>query len=787
MLRQVKGVIYSTNEPSGTALNDTLEIYKDLDELVVRGSFRIQKDGDSTLTGSNRLYRFAPVFKIRLGEDGQTQYYYNNVVVASESPIMTAVLNEDTAYQNTVQYHHLTLPRLSNGEFFQWTTETTNNEYVYRTPMPDGRFWALHDAQGDIDAVIPFEFTFKLINPGVGNGLLGDQKGMQITPRVIAYNSSGVADSDYLDDATVTFVELGVYRRSKGEAVETDTFKYRASTDSGRSELDLGQTLIGDRGATTYFGGIEVYDGSDWVSSSGWVTKDQSTPRTINQIPVEEVCAYHKRTKLIQQGTVIQNATFWTDQTPGARWKDIDDDKVYVALRYIERFTPATFDVTLFTVGRNFVDIDVYIDDKKGDVNSQFVKPSHNDINSVDFQNGRLDYLQSYHTRAAEIADAWDSDDVIDGATLEYYYTVNVDGVGVWANHQGQVAPANYKIVRKVYIAGLALADGDDTFTSPSGAQPLDNASLQTTIEKFQEHIAKLTNAKAAYTIIVSYSEVSTSTNLLDVYAGGRAAYSLRKLRADYTGAAINVRRTSPTSASQDIGFTASGDLDVGALSTFCGSGDGFVQTWYDQSGNGRNATQTSQTLQPKIFSSGFTLYVNSKPAVYFDGDYLDTASFAPNPDGAVNAAAVVQFDGVSTRQSAASQWGSSSGQQNFFFQMQEVVVGLRFGWRFSGATLSYVDQTQTATADTQYLMCGSFAQGSVQVLYDGVAGSLTNNPSGSQTPNNHGRVMRLGGLSTNTTQLMSGYIQEWVIWSNATAHTNSDIDDDINDYYSVY
>jgi hypothetical protein len=47
-------------------------------------------------------------------------------------------------------------------------------------------------------------------------------------------------------------------------------------------------------------------------------------------------------------------------------------------------------------------------------------------------------------------------------------------------------------------------------------------------------------------------------------------------------------------------------------------NGDGLVETWYDQSGNGRDVTQNSASLQPKIVSSGSLVTLNSKPAISF-------------------------------------------------------------------------------------------------------------------------------------------------------------------------
>jgi hypothetical protein len=96
----------------------------------------------------------------------------------------------------------------------------------------------------------------------------------------------------------------------------------------------------------------------------------------------------------------------------------------------------------------------------------------------------------------------------------------------------------------------------------------------------------------------------STPSYLLDIYGGAAAAYSLRKLSSTYSGNAIRVRRSSDN-AETNIGFNGSGNLDEATLTAFVGAGNGFVTTWYDQSGNGNNATQSTAANQPQIVSSG--------------------------------------------------------------------------------------------------------------------------------------------------------------------------------------
>lgn len=101
---------------------------------------------------------------------------------------------------------------------------------------------------------------------------------------------------------------------------------------------------------------------------------------------------------------------------------------------------------------------------------------------------------------------------------------------------------------------------------------------------------------------------------LLDLYPNAAPAYSLRKLKKTYTGSAIRVRRSSDN-AEQDIAFTG-GQLNTTALLSFCGVGNGFVTTWYDQSGNAKNLVQTGAAQQPNIVVSGALITRNSKPYI---------------------------------------------------------------------------------------------------------------------------------------------------------------------------
>ena len=103
---------------------------------------------------------------------------------------------------------------------------------------------------------------------------------------------------------------------------------------------------------------------------------------------------------------------------------------------------------------------------------------------------------------------------------------------------------------------------------------------------------------------------------VLDRYSAITAAYSLRLLKSSYTGSpAIRIRRSSDNSET-DIGFTSSGDLDEAALIAFTGSGDGFVRTWYDQSGNNNHAINTNVATQPQLVFAGVVNKMNGRPSL---------------------------------------------------------------------------------------------------------------------------------------------------------------------------
>lgn len=118
-----------------------------------------------------------------------------------------------------------------------------------------------------------------------------------------------------------------------------------------------------------------------------------------------------------------------------------------------------------------------------------------------------------------------------------------------------------------------------------------------------------------------------------DIFNTPSVACSFRKLSPDsvYSGAAFRVRR-SIDNAEQDINFLSSEAnalINETALTDFVGAGDGFITTWYDQSGNARNATQTSASLQYRIVNAGTVDKTGGQvSAIKTSAQYMDIPSF---------------------------------------------------------------------------------------------------------------------------------------------------------------
>jgi hypothetical protein len=98
------------------------------------------------------------------------------------------------------------------------------------------------------------------------------------------------------------------------------------------------------------------------------------------------------------------------------------------------------------------------------------------------------------------------------------------------------------------------------------------------------------------------------------VFSGTVVDFTMRFYAANVEQGIGNARPLLQRNGPETI--AAIGELDAEALLSFVGTGNGFARTWYDQSGNGRNATQATATAQPQIVFNGAIQTQNGRATV---------------------------------------------------------------------------------------------------------------------------------------------------------------------------
>jgi hypothetical protein len=275
-------------------------------------------------------------------------------------------------------------------------------------------------------------------------------------------------------------------------------------------------------------------------------------------------------------------------------------------------------------------------------------------------------------------------------------------------------------------------------------------------------------------------SQIASASFILDLYPNAAVAYSLRKLRTLYTGNAIRVRRSSDN-AEQDIAFTALGNLDTNSLTSFCSGTNGFVTTWYDQSGNANNATQTNALLQPQIVSSGSVLTINSKPSIKFDGsnDRLTNISGAITTTSS-SIFSVIQPSVLNSVNDnvIVSQYNTSTGRFIFAFNLTSGNYRLRI---FEGSGMGNIYGTTNISINTTYLTEMINNNKSVTGYLNG--GSEMSGTFSTQPPNVSNNIAAYDG----TGGFLNGYESEVIIYNSNQSSNRTGIESNINTYYGIY
>lgn len=258
---------------------------------------------------------------------------------------------------------------------------------------------------------------------------------------------------------------------------------------------------------------------------------------------------------------------------------------------------------------------------------------------------------------------------------------------------------------------------------------------------------------------------------LLDQYPNAAAAYSLRNLTILSNAPVVRVRRSSDNTE-QD--FTAAQVADE-TLTTFCGAGNGFVRTWYDQSGNSRHLEQSTNANQLRIVNAGALETSGGKPAIASPAGYLTltrTWGIAPN-----NPATFLVKSYTATYSFGYSGHWLDIGSSNINNHFAAPGVDPPYINYFNSARPKY--GTTRFQLNTRYLESFQHVSGVGSLRVNGAAAG-TNNFS-AITPTS----LVIGGSSG--TYPSTGFIQELIIYSNGSVINISSIEGQINSHYSIY
>jgi hypothetical protein len=259
---------------------------------------------------------------------------------------------------------------------------------------------------------------------------------------------------------------------------------------------------------------------------------------------------------------------------------------------------------------------------------------------------------------------------------------------------------------------------------------------------------------------------IAAFTGLLDTYPGAAVGYSLRKLRSAYSGSAIRVRRSSDN-AEQDFGFVAN-VLDTASLLTFCGAGNGFVTTWYDQSGNG-NATQTTALNQPQIVSSGALLTANSKPCMNLT---LNSTGFSLGSTISVGASNYNSF--VGKKDAAGNMLRALTSSAADGYKLMNSYDNKYYIYAKSG---SYLVSNSADTTTNQILLTGMNVAGTMSIYKNGSVVATTLN-----SWNYTNSIGFIGGGASGIYRL-----QEAIFYNSDKSSSRVGIESNINTFYTIY
>jgi hypothetical protein len=353
------------------------------------------------------------------------------------------------------------------------------------------------------------------------------------------------------------------------------------------------------------------------------------------------------------------------------------------------------------------------------------------------------------------------------------------------------------------------------TGTSESGLDRLANQSIgersgvlkgtiQATTEEHRLIISAVDTAANTHRIQTSiYIPSGQSGQTVDGFRienGGLQVYATTTTKDAWVD--IDVTWTSVPNANVFIKFLPSGGAEnwtgngtdevyIGDITITQTTADGAVTTFYDQSGNGNNATNSTESEQPLVVSGGTLVEENGKAPMQFDGvnDVLTLPASIGTPFTG-QGKAISSFSVSSIVSGNKTLWSiTGTGNDDYYFSSHDGSK-FRFFARGGSGTLKASASSSTFGAG-QYLKSDILPEEAASVqngdMYIDGTQEVTSfdYATASKTLDRGGGIGALvrGSVSGN----FNGKHQELIFFDSDQSSNRTGIETNINDHFSIY
>ena len=235
------------------------------------------------------------------------------------------------------------------------------------------------------------------------------------------------------------------------------------------------------------------------------------------------------------------------------------------------------------------------------------------------------------------------------------------------------------------------------------------------------------------------------------------------------------------TAIEANIGETYGIDLPSG-VDTGYDEVDGFVETWYDQSGNGNDATQATIASQPKIVDAGSLV----TGGLNFDNsdDFLSADSLASDFSGInIPASSFLVMEVTGVGNSASYSLGNLASGTQFQEPIFSDGVFYEYFYRDDASSLkSRVNISAHSGVD----LASSISSGTNLNIFINGSNIVTNEDiTLGQTTLDRFTIGCLG--RNNVSNFFGGTIAELIVYASDESSNRTAIEDNINDHYNIY